>query len=79
MQHALGIHGAGISAEQNGRLVLAPIVTHPGMARFGDALGDGTADLKTLGQLSRRKDLDLDTPVGEEFHFIGKGLGANFH
>ena len=49
------------------------------MARLGIALGDGRADFKALGQLSRWKDLDFDAAVGEELHLAGERLGADLH
>ena len=79
VQHALRIHGAGVSAEQHQGFVLAPIVAGPGMARFGDALGNGGAHFQTLGQLAGRENLDFDAAVGQELDLVGKGLGADFH
>ncbi len=79
MQHALGIHASGIAAEQNGRLVLTPVIAHPGMADLGDAFSDRAAHFQALAQRTAGEHLDRNPSLGKEFDFVGQCLGADFH
>ena len=79
VQHALGVEGPRVAAEQHRGRVLAPVVTDPGVAHFGHAVLDRFGHLERVAQRAAGKHLDLEAPAGELLHLLGEGLGADVH
>ena len=79
VQHALRVKGTGVAAEQHGGGILAPVIAHPGVAHFGNAIFDCFGHLQCIAECAAGEDLDFETSPGELVHFFSECFGADVH